>query len=120
MAIERIPILAELPVKHKGIICAPMLEAVNLDLIPGSCMDKIERIGCSGESGPRARAIHHEWVMQLRDFCQQRKIDFDFFQTGTNYIKGGRRYTIPDVELQRKQAEKAGLNLTFSHTLESK
>ncbi len=113
-AVERIPVLADLPLKHRGIICAPMLEEINLSLLADKHISRIERIGCSGENGPDARPVHHEWVMSLRAFCQQHCIDFDFFQTGTNYIKDGKHYVISDIALQKEQAEKAGLNLTFS------
>jgi protein gp37 len=44
-----------------------------------------------GESGPRARAMNPEWVRDLRDQCQRRRIPFFFKQWGgPNKKKAGR------------------------------
>jgi protein gp37 len=44
-----------------------------------------------GESGPRARPIREEWVIDIRDQCQRAAVPFFFKQWGgTRKKKAGR------------------------------
>ena len=106
---ERLDILTKLPLKHKIISVAPMLERIEIEryLSKG-----IEQVICDGESGEQAREIHYDWVLDLREQCIKNKVDFWFRQTGANFIKGGKRYKIPKNK-QIEQAKKAGINIRW-------
>lgn len=102
----RLPIFKSLPIKHKRIIVAPMLESINLR----TYLDNdIEEVAISGESGIKARPCNHEWVMALREQCIQADIPFRFHQTGNFYIKEGKMYHIPRQH-QLSQAHKANID----------
>jgi protein gp37 len=55
----------------------PLLE----DLSP-LCLDGIDWVIVGGESGPRARTMKREWVVNVRDECRRRGIPFFFKQWG--------------------------------------
>lgn len=99
---ERMPILLNIPAKHKGVMCAPFIGEVHLDKWLDS--NQIEQVICGGENYDGARPCHHEWVQELHDECYQRNITFCFIETGTTYIKDGKTYHIPSKQLQAKQA----------------
>lgn len=105
---ERIPILLELPFKHKGIMCAPFIGAVTLrEYLPSG---QIEQVLCDGENYSGARPCHYEWVKQLRDECVEYDVTFVFCGTGRRFVKDGRIYRIESSELQSGQAFKSGLS----------
>lgn len=106
MADYRLPIFKDVPIKHKSIIVAPMLGAI--DLTPW-LDDSIEEVSVSGESGENARPLHFDWVLSLREQCVKKGVPFLFHQTGATLIKDGRSYRIPRRE-QISQAKKAGLD----------
>ena len=108
MADYRLPIFRELPIRHKLIICAPLLE----DIWLSSYLEGIEELSVGGESAKSARPCRYEWVLSLRQQCIERNISFYFLQTGSNFIKEGRQYYIPHKS-QFDQARKAGIN--FQH-----
>lgn len=103
---ERLSILSELPLKHKTIAIAPMLESINIETYLSS---QIEQVMCDGESGLEARKIDYNWVLFVREQCIRKQVDFIFRQTGANFIKDGKQYRIPKKE-QLKQAAKANIN----------
>ena len=60
---ERIPILLDLPFKHKGIMCAPFIGSVSIQqYLPAG---QIEQVLCDGENYGGARPCHYEWVKCL-------------------------------------------------------
>jgi hypothetical protein len=105
---ERIPILLDLPFRHKGIMCAPFIGPVTVAkyLDTGA----IEQVICGGENYDGARPCHFEWVQALREECVARDITFCFIETGTVFIKDGKRYDIPDKTVQSRMAAKSGMN----------
>lgn len=105
---ERIPILLDLPFQHKGIMCAPFIGPVEI----GTYLDtgQIEQVLCGGENYDGARPCNFEWVKSLREQCASRNITFCWVETGTNFIKDGKRYYMPDKSLQSKMAFKSGVN----------
>lgn len=107
----RMPVFLSLPIRHRLVIVAPMLEPVDLR----SYLDplSIEEVSAGGESGKYARPLEYDWVLDLHRQCLEAHVPFSFHQTGTHFIKDGRRYTIPR-NLQHSQARKAGLNI-ISH-----
>ena len=60
---ERIPILLDLPFKHKGVMCAPFIGPVSLEkYLPDG---QIEQVSCGGENYDGARPCHFDWVKTL-------------------------------------------------------
>lgn len=105
----RLPILLSLPIKHKGIICEPLLEQINLSRW---LSNTIEGVVVGGESGKDARICNHEWVYDLKNQCVEKNVPFHFKQTGARFIKGGRLYNIKRHD-QYSQARKAGIDFNI-------
>lgn len=105
---ERMPILLELPFRHKGVSCTPLIGPVSLERYLDS--GQVERVLCGGENYGGRRPCRFEWVRALRDECVPRDITFCFLETGTVFIKDGRRYTLKGKRLQTSQALRSGMN----------
>ncbi|HOU68553.1 MAG TPA: DUF5131 family protein [Paludibacteraceae bacterium] len=108
MADYRLPIYEKSPIKHKVIICEPILEKI--DLSSYHIGTWIEQVVAGGESGAEARPCNFEWVMSLRKECAAQGVSFWFKQTGAKFVKEGKLYKIPR-QLQHSQARKAEINL---------
>ncbi|MBR2923847.1 MAG: DUF5131 family protein [Clostridia bacterium] len=105
---ERVPILLELPFKHKGIMCAPFIGPVSIEkYLPSG---QIEQVICGGENYDGARPCDFDWVKQLRRECKAYNITFCFIETGTHFIKDGKHYNIPKKLVQSQMAHKSGVN----------
>lgn len=109
MADKRLPIFLELPIKHKSIICEPMLEEVDLEPYLEKYGEVIDQVTCGGESGAEARIFSYGWALSLREQCERHGISFRFKQTGSAFEKDGRLYLIKRRE-QVLQAGKAGID----------
>lgn len=105
----RLPIFMNLPIRHRLVIVAPMLEHMDLTRYLDTAM--IEEVSVGGESGKYARALDFDWVTDMYRQCAAAGMPFSFHQTGSYLIKDGRRYHIPR-KYQHSQAKKAGLNLS--------
>lgn len=105
---ERIPILHALPFKHKGIMAAPMIGPIEI----GHFLDagQIEQVICGGENYDGARPCDFRWVQSLSRQCRERDITFNFIETGTNFLKDGRRYHMPNKRVQSEMAYKSGVS----------
>ena len=103
----RLPIYQSAPIKHKVIICEPLLGAI--DLSRHQIGEWIEQVVAGGESGVDARECRYEWVLDLRKICVENNVSFWFKQTGARFVKEGKLYRIPR-SLQHAQARKAGIN----------
>lgn len=106
MADYRLPIFKSLPIKHKSIIVAPMLEHMD---ISAYIDEEIEEVSVSGESGADARPCNYEWVLDIRRQCIEKNVPFRFHQTGAHFIKDGKMYYVKR-KYQLSQAAKAGIN----------
>ena len=105
---ERIPILLELPFRHKGIMCAPFVGPVSIkEYLPTG---QIEQVLCDGENYGGARPCHYEWVKALSDECRAFDVTFTFCGTGRCFVKDGRTYHIEGNGIQSRQAYKSGLS----------
>ncbi|MCQ2235932.1 MAG: phage Gp37/Gp68 family protein [Bacteroidales bacterium] len=102
----RLPIFKSLPIKHKSIMVAPMLESVNLSPYLD---DTIEEVAVSGESGVNVRPCDYNWVLSVREQCVEKNVAFRFHQTGAYFIKDGKLYRIPR-RYQLSQAHKANID----------
>lgn len=101
---ERLPAFLQAPLRHRIIICEPLLEHICLSpyLTPG-----IDRVMAGGESGEDARVCDARWVLSLREQCIRAGVPFVFRQTGARFCRNGRIYTVPR-RLQGPQAARSG------------
>ena len=102
----RLPIYKAAPIKHKMIVCEPLLTRIDLSPYLGNW---VEKVIAGGESGMEARVCHYDWVLEIRDSCIKHRIPFGFKQTGTKFVKDGKFYFIKH-RFQHAQARKAGIN----------
>ena len=73
----RIDILRTIPAHVRFLSCEPLLADLGtLDLLG------IHWLIAGGESGPKARPVHSEWIISLRDQCQAARVPFLFKQWG--------------------------------------
>ena len=105
---ERVPILLELPFKHKGVTVAPFIGEVSLDRYLAS--DQIEEVIAGGENYDGARPCRFEWVQRLHEECKRHRVNFNWFETGTVFVKDGKTYRMPGKELQIRQAWKSKMS----------
>jgi protein gp37 len=103
----RLPLYKAAPIKHKIIICEPVLERI--DLRPYDIGTWVEQVVVGGESGNEARPCHYDWVLDIREVCVENNVSFWFKQTGAKFVKDGRLYHIRR-QFQHSQARKAGIN----------
>lgn len=103
----RMPVFLSLPIRHRMVIVAPMIERVDLRKYLDPAL--VEEVSVGGESGKYARPLDFNWVVDLREQCLDAGVRFTFHQTGSYLIKDGRQYHIPR-EHQHSQAKKSGLN----------
>ena len=104
----RLPIYKDAPIKHKIIICEPLLERI--DLHSYDIGSWVEQVVVGGESGYYARPCNFDWIIELHDLCVAQNVSFWFKQTGAKFIKDGELYNI-HRRFQHSQARKAGINL---------
>ncbi len=102
----RLKILEKLPIKHKMIICEPLLEEVDLSSYLNSA---IEGVVVGGESGNNARICNYDWVLKIKNDCSFHNIPFKFKQTGAYFIKNNKVYRILR-KYQHSQAKKANID----------
>ena len=104
---ERLPLYRELPIRHKSIICEPLLEAIDFHDTLGSWC---EQVTVGGESGRDARVCDYDWVLNIREQCIKSNVPFHFKQTGAHFRKDGKLYNIPRNQ-QMAQAHRAGIDI---------
>lgn len=110
---ERASILVDLPVKHKTLILAPMLENMNLEKYLKT--GEIECVSIGGEKCEinemnKARMLDYNWVLNVRDQCIKYDVNFIFQQIGSCFVKDGHIFRVKGLIQQRQQAEKANIN----------
>lgn len=102
----RLPILLRAPIRHKEIVCAPLLEQLDLSAY---LTDEIECVSVGGESGNDARICDFDWVLSIRRQCLEKGVPFRFHQTGARLRKDGRVYRVVR-KYQHAQARKANID----------
>ncbi len=103
----RLPIYMAAPIKHKIIICEPILDRI--DLRPYNIGTWVAQVVVGGESGNEARICNFDWIMEIHGLCAESNVSFWFKQTGSKLVKDGHLYHIKR-QLQHSQARKAGIN----------
>ena len=106
---KRIPILLQIPAAIRFVSCEPMLSNIDLTRVSkltglglkyinslsgiewyndidsnnyNNWYGKLDWVICGGESGPKARPMHPNWVKSLRDQCKNAEVPFFFKQWG--------------------------------------
>lgn len=91
---ERIPLLLKTPAAVRFLSMEPLLERVNLCAVrddstrvsmwhpKATPMADLDWVIVGGESGPKARPMHPDWVRTVRDQCQAAEVPFFFKQWG--------------------------------------
>lgn len=102
---ERLKIFSALPIKHKNIICQPLIEEINIE----PYLDGVELVVVGGESDREARPLHYDWVLSIREQCVRKGVHFEFRQCGTHFVKDGVTYKLSVRDLC-SQARKAGID----------
>lgn len=101
----KLSIFKDLPIKHKCITAQPLLEDIDIE----KYLDDIELVVVGGESDKEARPLDYQWVLNIREQCLRKNVDFEFRQCGTHFIKDGKMYTLQVKDLM-KQARLANIN----------
>ena len=104
-AYYKLSIFKKLPIKHKCITAQPLLEKIDIE----KYLDDIELVVVGGESDYNARPLNYDWVIDIREQCVRKKVDFEFRQCGTHFIKDGKLYNLQVKDLT-KQAKQANIN----------
>lgn len=104
----RMPVFAEVKAKRKYVFVAPILEYV--DLTPYLAVGSFDAVSVGGESYSNARECNFDWVKRIRFDCAEYGVRFDFHQTGSNFVKDGRRYRIKHAD-EYAQARKGAAAL---------
>lgn len=102
---QRLSLLQQLPVKHKNIICQPLLEEVAL----ADYLEGVELVMAGGEYHQKARPLNYDWILKLREEAVAARIPFEFRQCGTHFIKDEEMYQLNYRQLFF-QAKKANIN----------
>lgn len=102
---ERLTLFQGLPIKHKNIICQPLIEYINIK----KYLNDIELVVVGGESDKNARPLNYDWVLDIRKQCLETKTPFEFRQCGTHFIKDGKEYLL-NVRCLCSQAKKADID----------
>ncbi len=80
---QRLPLLLKCPAVVRFLSCEPLLGAIDLrPWFRTSGHHAIDWVIAGGESGPRARAMHPDWVRNLLHQCQEAEVPFHFKQWG--------------------------------------
>lgn len=72
---ERIPHLLKIPAVVRGLSCEPLIGEVDLckpdGLLPhgDTAIENLDWVIVGGESGPKARPCHVEWIHSIKDQC---------------------------------------------------
>ncbi len=105
----RLPIFLDMPIRHKVIICEPLLESIDLSAYLDS---SIEKVVAGGESGTYARLCRFDWINSLKRQCENAGVSFWFKQTGAVFEMNSRVYKV-ERRNQHSQAAKSGLSFNI-------
>lgn len=101
----KLSIFSKLPIKHKYITAQPLLDKIEIE----KYLDNIELVVVGGESDRNARPLNYEWVLNIREQCIRKNVNFEFRQCGTHFIKDKIEYKLQTKDLC-KQAKLANIN----------
>lgn len=105
---ERVPILLDIPAKHRGVCVAPWIGPVSL--VRWLDTGLLEEVCGGGENYDGARPLDFDWVRSLHDECMARDVTFCWYETGNVLLKDGRAWTTYSKTEQSKWAYWSGMN----------
>lgn len=89
---ERVSLLRQVPAAVRFLSCEPLLGPLEfsdagrrsdaISQLGRKALDGIDWVIVGGESGPKARPMHPDWVRSIRDQCQALGVPFFFKQWG--------------------------------------
>ena len=86
MSTTRVRHIQSAPIAVRFLSIEPLLGPIH-DLN----LEGISWVIVGGESGPQARPMNLEWVLEIRDRCEEERVDFFFKQWGGKTPKSGGR-----------------------------
>ncbi len=104
----KLSIFRDLPIKHKCITAQPLIGPIDME----QYLDDIELVVVGGESDKFGRPTDYAWMLDIREQCIRKNVNFQFRQCSTHFMKDGKNHTIPTRELT-KQARLANINYTW-------
>ena len=81
---ERLPILINLPCKHKWVAATPLLEPINLEPYLNQGIEHVQ-VGGERTFGREARPLDYDWVLNLADQCKRTNTRMSFVSVGSNF-----------------------------------
>ena len=108
---KRIPILLNTKAKHKGIVAAPLLGGI--DFTEALTSGQMEEISVGGENYDNPRPCRLEWVQKIAFDCRKYRVNFHWYETGTNFWVGDKNYWISTKSGQTKVAYVYGFNQRY-------
>lgn len=102
---KKLSAFEKMPIKHKCITAQPLLERIDIE----KYLDEIELVVVGGESDRQAAPLDYDWVLDIRNQCMRKNVNFQFRQCGTYFIKDGKQYKLQTKDLCR-QARAANID----------
>ena len=109
----KLSIFKDLPIKLKCITAQPLLENIDIE----KYLDDIELVIVGGESDLNARPLDYNWVLNIREQCIRKNVNFEFRQCGTYFIKDGKQYKLQTKDLI-KQAKLANIDYNSNNFID--
>ena len=81
----RLPLYISYPIKHRWIVCSPLLGKINLS----PYLHGVESVNAHGESGREARECDYDWILDILGQCEKAGVAFTFGGTGSLFRKDG-------------------------------
>lgn len=85
LADYRLPLFLSYPIKRRFIACGPLLGPINLAPYLGG----VDHVTVNGESGREARECDYDWVLKIREQCENAGVTFWFKSTGSFFRRDG-------------------------------
>ena len=70
---QRLSLFSKMPIKHKNIICQPLIEKIDIE----KYLDKVELVVVGGESDRNARTLDYNWVLDIREQCIEKMLNLN-------------------------------------------
>lgn len=108
MADYRLPLFLSYPIKRRFIACGPLLGPVDLSAY---LLGGVEHVTVGGETGREARECDYDWVLRIREQCQNAGITFWFKNSGSFFRRNGEVQKVNPFK-QSGLAKELAINIT--------
>lgn len=105
---KRWPVFKQIPAIHKGICCAPLLGPI--DISPALASGQLDEVLAGGENYNNPRICELGWVTNLAAQCLTAKVNFCWYESGTNFAVNGHVMSWPRKADQGAIAYLSGVN----------